>query len=111
MSGGSVRDRIKAAEQAQGIDSAQNVVNPLRRGKKLSLSTDQHIKEEVIRKGDYGWHKRVDIGQHERFVAPSHAPIIKLTAETPLVATPDQQLPGRVSVTQTFATRSGIGES
>ncbi|KAJ8609302.1 hypothetical protein MRB53_039177 [Persea americana] len=62
----SVRDRIKAAEQASSSDKAQNASNLARRGTKLSLNTDEHIKEEFLRRGDGGWHKKVDIGQHQR---------------------------------------------
>lgn len=99
MSGGSVRDRIKAAEQASASDNGPNARNLQRRGTKLSLNTDEHIKEEFLRRGDGGWHKRVDIGQHQKFVAPPLVPpVIKLTAETPLVTTPTQQLPGKINL-------------
>lgn len=99
----SVRDRIKAAEQASGIDNAQAARPLVRRGTKLSLNTDEHIKEEFLRRGDGGWHKKVDIGQHQKFVAPPlMPPVIKLTSETPLVTTPTQQLPGKVDLPKAF---------
>lgn len=94
MSGGSVRDRIAAL---QGNDKRHTGGSPTaRRGHKLSLKTDEHIKEEFLRRGDGGWSKQVDIGQHQRFMAPTSMPFIKVTSETPVVAKPEKELPGKL---------------
>lgn len=95
MFGGSVRDRIKAAEAAQGTardDAASNA----RRGHKLSLKTDEHIKEEFLRRGDGGWSKKVDIGQQDAYVAPPAVPFIKVTLETPIVESKEPTIPGKL---------------
>lgn len=94
MSGGSVRDRIAAL---QGSDKGHTSSSQTaRRGHKLSLKTDEHIKEEFLRRGDGGWSKQVGIGQHQRFMAPPSMPFIKVTSETPVVAKPEKELPGKL---------------
>lgn len=106
MSGGSVRDRIKAAESLQGQDAAQSSASH-RRGHRLSLKTDEHIKEEFLRRGDGGWHKKVDIGQQEKFIPrPDLPPVIKLTAETPVVSEPKKKLPGKLAKGKTATLES-----
>lgn len=95
MFGGSVRDRVKAAEAAQGGAKGDTSSNP-RRGQKLALNTDEHIKEEFLRRGDGGWSKKVDIGQQEAFVPSASVPFIKVTLETPVVESKDPKLPGKL---------------
>ncbi|KAK5086990.1 hypothetical protein LTR05_004161 [Lithohypha guttulata] len=91
-----VRDRIKAAEALTGQSHNDGGSESRRRGHKLSLKTDEHIKEEFLRRGDGGWHKKVDIGQQENFkVPPAMSPIIKLITETPVV-TSSKGVPGRL---------------
>lgn len=96
MFGGSVRDRIKAAEAAQGGAKGDSSNNP-RRGQKLALNTDEHIKEEFLRRGDGGWSKKVDIGQQAAYVAPTPVPFIKVTLDTPVVESKAPKLPGKLS--------------
>lgn len=94
MSGGSVRDRIAAL---QGSDQGHNGGSPTaRRGHKLTLKTDEHIKEEFLRRGDGGWSKNVDIGQQQPFMAPPSMPFIKVTSETPTVPKPEKALPDKL---------------
>ena len=93
MSAGSVRDRIAAL---QGSDKGHSTPPTARRGHKLSLKTDEHIKEEFLRRGDGGWSKKVDIGQQQPFMAPPSMPFIKVTAETPVVPKPKDELPGKL---------------
>lgn len=95
MFGGSVRDRIRAAEALQGDGKSQP--SGSRRGYKLALKTDEHIKEEYLRRGDGGWSKNVDIGQQEAYVPQPNVPFIKVTLETPVVESKDPRLPGKLS--------------
>lgn len=95
MFGGSVRDRIRAAEAAQGGEKGHSSSHR-HRGHKLALNTDEHIKEEFLRRGDGGWSKKVDIGQQEAYVPPPDVPFIKVTLETPIVESKSPSLPGKL---------------
>lgn len=99
MFGGSVRDRIKAAETAHGGGKSHGSGH-VRRGHKLALNTDEHIKEEFLRRGDGGWSKKVDIGQQEAFVPSASVPFIKVTLETPVVENHEPKIPGKLPKSQ-----------
>lgn len=91
-----VMDRIKAAEAASGVDKTENA-KP-QKVSKLRLNTDEHIKEEVLKRGDGGWQKKVGIGQQEKYQANTALPpVIKLTAETPVATMPPRSFPGKLS--------------
>lgn len=94
----SVRDRVQAAEARTAAEepSKRHHVSA-RRGHKLSLKTDEHIKEEILRRSDGGWHKNIDIEQHDqRPPEPMRPPVIKLTSETPIAKQPRNSLPGKL---------------
>lgn len=92
----SVRDRVKLAEARAGADSpSSHGHGAARRGHILSLKTDEHIKEESLRRSDGGWHKNINV-QQQIVPDPVLPPVIKLTSETPIVTHSNKPLPGKL---------------
>ncbi|KAJ9651292.1 hypothetical protein H2198_009414 [Neophaeococcomyces mojaviensis] len=105
MEGGSVRDRIRAAELArqQAEAGSSSPISP-RRGFKIALKSDEHVKEEFLKRGDGGWTKNVNIGQMTPFAIPKTVPAIQVTKVGAPVAEKRVPLPGKITVPGAFET-------
>jgi len=103
MQATSVRDRIRAAElarqQAEGDSSSPN---SSRLGPKFALKSNEHVKEEVLKRGDGGWTKNMNIGQTTPFAIPKAIPAIQVTKVKTSVVDKKKQLPGRITVPGAF---------